>query len=79
MPAPGRVWRGFKGQSWEVFRLESTLLALASPNGDNGVAVRHKRPAQHPGLNSPGELAACLLEVNGRCRKWLRRIPGSSE
>ena len=44
---------------FHFFELSKLKRLLASMRG-NGAAHRHKRPTQHPGLDSPGGLVVCL-------------------
>ena len=44
---------------FQFFELPKLKRLLASMRG-NGAVHRHKRPTQHPGLDSPGGLVVCL-------------------
>lgn len=44
---------------FQFFELPKLKCLLASMRG-NGAVHRHKRPTQHPGLDSPGGLVVCL-------------------
>ena len=44
---------------FQFFELPKLKRLFASMRG-NGAVHRHKRPTQHPGLDSPGGLVVCL-------------------